>query len=106
LRSASKPRATSVLNTEEAGQSAQEESIQREAESVEEQSLQLGTPDSRSEAAEDEINAKLSGHPDLSKLTPAQIDRLEQGFQQAITNDRRIHRFYVNLGILYTSLAR
>ena len=98
--------ATSVLNTEAAGQGAEEESIQREAESVEEQSLQLGTPDSRSESAEDEINAKLSGHPDLSKLTPAQIDRLEQGFQQAITNDRRIHRFYVNLGILYTSLAR
>jgi hypothetical protein len=100
--------ATSVLNTEAADQSGEEEehSIQREAESVEVQSLQLRTPDSRSEAAENEVNARLSGHPDLSRLTPAQIDRLEQGFQQAITNDRRLHRLYTNLDVLYASLAK
>jgi hypothetical protein len=99
--------ATSVLNTESADQSGEEdESIQREAENVDVQLLQLRTPDSRSEAAESEIDAKLSGHPDLSRLTPAQIDRLEQGFQQAITNDRRIHRLYINLSVLYASLAK
>jgi hypothetical protein len=86
--------------------SANGESIQRDQESVEERSLQLRTPDSRSEAAENEVNARLSGRPDLSRLTSAQIDRLEQGFQRAITNDGRLHRFYINLGILYASLAK
>jgi hypothetical protein len=47
-----------------------------------------------------------SFHTDLSRLTPAQIDRLEQGFQEAITDDRRLHRFYINLGVLYASLAK
>jgi hypothetical protein len=32
--------------------------------------------------------------------------RLEQGFQQAITNDRRLHRLYIALGVLYASLAK
>jgi hypothetical protein len=99
--------ATSVLNTETADQSnEEEEGIQRDAESAEDQSLRLRKPDSESEAAENEVNARLSGHPDLSRLTPAQIDRLEQGFQQAITNDRQLHRYYVALGILYASLAK
>jgi hypothetical protein len=30
--------------------------------------------------AENAINTRLSGNPDLSRLTPAQTDRLEQGF--------------------------
>jgi hypothetical protein len=98
--------AISVLNTETADQSREaEESIQREAENADAQ-LQLRSPDSRSEAAENEINSRLSGNPDLSRLTPAQIDHLEQGFQQAITNDRRLHRLFVNLDALYASLAK
>jgi len=48
----------------------------------------------------DDIQSKLSGNPDLSRLSPAQIDRLEQGFQQTITDDRRLHRLYV-LWILF-----
>ena len=42
--------------------------------------------------------AHFSGLQDLSRLTRAQLDRLEQGFQQAITDDRRLHRWYVALG--------
>ena len=64
------------------------------------------SPDSRSEAAENAINTRLSGNPDLRRLTPAQIDRLEQGFQQAVTADRRLHRNYVNLEALYAALAK
>jgi hypothetical protein len=52
------------------------------------------------------VNARLSGRPDLSRLTPAQIDRLERGFQEAISNDRQLHRFYVALGILYASFQK
>jgi hypothetical protein len=98
--------ATSILNTEAENQRGGEEAgIQRDAERADAQSLQLRTPDSRTEAAENEINAGLSGNPDLSTLTPAQIDQLEKGFQQAITNDRRLHRLYVALDVLYASLA-
>jgi hypothetical protein len=96
--------AMSVLNTEAADLSREEEeSIQRDAESADTQSVQL---DSRSEAAWNEVYAKLSGHPDLSRLTPAQIDHLEQAFQGAITNDRRLHRLYVALKVDYASLAK
>ena len=49
--------------------------------------------------------SKLSGVQDLSRLTPTQIDRLEQGFQQAITDDRRLHRLYIYLGTLYDDVA-
>jgi hypothetical protein len=95
--------ALSVLNTEAADQSREEEeSIQRNAESADTQSLQLRTPYSRSKTAENEINARLSGHPDLSRLTLAQIDHLEQAFQGAITNDR----LYVALKVGYASLAK
>jgi hypothetical protein len=99
--------ATSILNTEAEDQSGKEEAgIQRDAESADAQALQLRTPDSRSETAENEVNASLSGRPDLATLTPVQIDHLEQGFQQAITNDRRVHRLYIALDVLYASLAR
>jgi hypothetical protein len=97
-------RATSVLNGETEDQSRdQEDLIQRKAEAV---STLAPAPDGRSDAEGNDINAKLSGNPDLRKLTPTQIDRLEQGFQQAITDDRRLHRRYVNLDILYGSLTR
>jgi hypothetical protein len=48
--------------------------------------------------------AKLSGVHDLSHLTAAQLDRLEQGFQQAVTDDRRLHRLYVSLESLYAKV--
>jgi hypothetical protein len=99
-------RATAVLNAETEDQSRDEEDrIQNEAENADAQ-LALRSPDSRSEAAENAINIRLSGNPDLRRLTPAQIDRLEQGFQQAITDDRRLHRNYVNLEALYAALAK
>jgi hypothetical protein len=99
-------RATAVLNTETEDQSRDEEDrIQNEAENADAQ-LALRSADSRPEAAENAINARLSGNPDLARLTPAQIDRLELGFQQAITDDRRLHRNYVNLNALYAALAK
>ena len=99
-------RATAVLNTETEDQSRTEEDrIQNEAENTDAR-LALRSADSRPEAAENAINLRLSGNPDLARLTPAQIDRLELGFQQAITDDRRLHRNYVNLKALYAVLAR
>lgn len=99
-------RATAVLNAETEDQSRDEEDrIQSEAENADAQ-LALRSPDSRSDAAENAINTRLSGNPDLGRLTPAQIDRLEQGFQQAVTDDRRLHRNYVNLEALYAALAK
>ncbi len=96
--------ATSVLNSEKEDQIREaEDRIQREAETTDAQSR---TPYTRSEAAESEIDSRLSGNPDLEQLTPAQIDRLEQGFQQAITDDRRLHRLYVNLDGLYALLRK
>jgi len=96
--------ATSALNTETPGQSREEEDrIQREAETID---AQVHSLDPRSEAMESEINSRLSGNQELSRLTAAQIDRLEQGFQQAITDDHRLHRLYINLDALYGSLAR
>jgi hypothetical protein len=96
-------RATAVLSAETEDQSRDEEDrIQNEAENADAQ-LALRSPDSRSEAAENAINTRLSGNPDLSRLMPAQTDRLELGFQQAITGDRRLHRNYVNLEALYAA---
>ena len=78
-------KATAVLNTETEDQSRDEEDrIRNEAENADAQ-LALRSADSRPEAAENAINARLSGKPDLARLTPAQVDRLELGFQQAIT---------------------
>jgi hypothetical protein len=97
-------RATSVLNTETDDRSREEEDrIQRGAETVE---ALAHAPDSMSAAEENDVNSRLSGNPDLRRLTPAQIDRLEQGFQQAITEDRRLHRLYINLDTLYASLPK
>jgi hypothetical protein len=47
----------------------------------------------------------LSGSQDLSRLTPGQIDRLEQGFQPAISDDRRLHRVTIYLEDLFGTLA-
>jgi hypothetical protein len=98
--------ATAVLNAETDDQGRDDEDrMQSEAESVDAK-LALSAPDMRSEADENSVNAKLSGNPDLGRLTPAQIDRLELGFQQAITDDRRLHRNYVNLEAQYAALGK
>lgn len=47
------------------------------------------------------VYSRMSGKKDLSRLTPGHVDRLEQGFQQAITDDHRLHRLYVYLEGLY-----
>jgi len=93
-------KATSVLNTEQPNPNqAEDDRLQREVE----------TADAREDFADlkagfpiDDMQSKLSGNPDLSQLSPAQIDRLEQGFQQAITDDRRLHRLYVFLDSVYS----
>jgi hypothetical protein len=87
-------RATAVLNT-------QRETLTRE----EEARLQgvIGAQDISTLSAQsfDAAMAKLSGDQDLLRLTPAQVDRLEQGFQQAITDDRRLNRFYLSIAHSY-----
>lgn len=93
-------KATSVLNTEEPNSNqAEDDRLQREIESADARDdfsdLKAGFP-------MDDIQSKLSGNPDLSRLSPAQIERLEQGFQQAITDDRRLHRLYVFLDSVYS----
>jgi hypothetical protein len=91
-------RAASVLNTEQTDDSAEADRLQK--------STYRGAPTSKEllamtpEAFDAEM-ARFSGPQDLSHLTPAQIDRLEQGFQQAITDDRRLHRWYLALGNVY-----
>jgi hypothetical protein len=97
-------KATSILNTEQPNPNrAEEDRIQREVEIADAKddfaSLKAGF-------AIDEIESRLSGSPDLSRLSPAQIDRLEQGFQQGITDDRRLHRIYVYLDVLYSASAK
>ena len=84
-------RATAALNTEQENMSRDEENRLQGAIDV-----SLMTVESY-----DAAMSKLSGDQDLSRLSPAQIDRLEQGFQQAITDDRRLSRFYLSLGRSY-----
>jgi hypothetical protein len=91
-------RAASVLNTEQTDDSGEADRLQKSA--------YRGAPTSKellamTPEAFDVAMARFSGPQDLSRLTPAQIDRLEQGFQQAITDDRRLHRWYVALGNNY-----
>ncbi len=93
-------KATSVLNTEQPNPNqADDDRLQREVETADASDdfarLKPGFP-------MDDIQSKLSGNPDLSRLSPAQIDRLEQGFQQAVTDDRRLHRLYVSLDALHS----
>ena len=91
-------RAASVLNTEQTDDSGEADHLQKSTyrgSSTPEAMLAM-TPE-----AFDAAMASFSGPQDLSHLTPAQIDRLEQGFQQAITDDRRLHRWYLALGNYY-----
>jgi hypothetical protein len=87
-------RATAALNTEQENMSRDEENGLQAA--IEDQDISSITGESY-----DAMMSRLSGTQDLSQLTPAQIDRLEQGFQQAITDDRRLNRFYLALGGSY-----
>ena len=90
-------RAASVLNTEQTDDAEEADRIQKSTtEAPPPEELLRMTPQ-----AFDAEMARFSGPQDLTRLTPAQIDRLEQGFQQAITDDRRLHRWYVALGSRY-----
>jgi hypothetical protein len=51
-----------------------------------------------------QVTQRLSGDPDLAQLSSTQIDRLEAGFQQAISDDRRLSRLYVFLGFQFDDL--
>jgi hypothetical protein len=97
-------KATAVLNTEQDNQNRNEEDrMEREADDA---IAQRRVAASATDEAENAVSLRLSGNPDLSRLTPGQIDRLEQGFQQAITDDRRLHRTFVYLDDLYGALAK
>jgi hypothetical protein len=87
-------RATAALNTEQENLSRAEENRLQGA---------VGSQNMSSMTAEsyDAMMAKLSGDQNLSRLTPDQIERLEQGFQLAITDDRRLNRFYLALSRSY-----
>jgi hypothetical protein len=87
-------RATAALNTEQENMSRDEENRLQGA--IANQNVSSMTAESY-----DAMMSKLSGDQDLSRLTPAQVDRLEQGFQLAITDDRRLNRFYLALGSFY-----
>jgi len=91
-------RATAALNTEQENISRDEEN--RLQGTIEDQTISSMTAESY-----DAMMSKLSGEQDLSRLTPAQIDRLEQGFQQAITDDRRLGRFYLALDRTYDDVV-
>jgi hypothetical protein len=91
-------RAASVLNTEQTDDSGEADRLQKSTyrgAATSEEVLAMTAE------AFDAAMARFSGPQDLSHLTPAQIDRLEQGFQQAITDDRRLHRWYLALGNYY-----
>jgi hypothetical protein len=96
-------KATSVLNSEQPVQNrAEEDRLQRSAEANEiEPHERSGASDL---AADQKLAAQLSGAQELDRLSSAQLDRLEQGFQEAISNDRRLHRRFINLDTLYASL--
>ncbi len=97
-------KATSVLNTDQEDQNRNDEDrVERNAVESETHSKLLA---STSDQTLDDVMSRLSGNHDLSQLTPGQVDRLEQGFQQAITDDRRLHRMYIYLDTLYAKLAK
>ncbi len=91
-------RAMATLNTDHENMSREEQNRLQSA---------LGNQDilSMSAAAYDAVMVKLSGDEDLTRLTPAQIDHLEQGFQQAITADRRLNRYYLALTHSYEDVV-
>jgi len=98
-------KAISVLNTEQADSNRAEEDRLQHAEDIAESTTKFSTPTTNL-AAEQAADLAESGHPDLSQLSSGQIDRLEQGFQQAITDDRRLHRMYLFLDDLYAALGK
>jgi hypothetical protein len=88
----------SVLNTDLERQNHDEE------DKIERAALRSGgAPRTAEEIAA--TNARLSGKHDLSRLTSAQVDRLEEGFQQAISAERRQRRLYVYLDGLYAKMG-
>jgi hypothetical protein len=91
-------RAASVLNSEQTDDSGEADRLQKSTYrgDATSQEVMTMTPE-----AFDASMARFGGPQDLAHLTPAQIDRLEQGFQQAITDDRRLHRWYMALGNYY-----
>jgi len=91
-------RATAALNTEQENMSRDEENRLQSV--ITNQNISSTTAESY-----DAMMAELSGDQNLSRLTPAQIDRLEQGFQLAITDDRRLNRFYLALGGSYDEVV-
>jgi len=94
--------ATSVFNSEDREQSGNDkERIQEDY-----YSTANGRPDVISAEQMSAFYSGMSGKQDLSRLTPGQIDRLEQGFQQAITDDRRLRRMYIYLEDAYATLAK
>lgn len=96
-------KATSVLNSEQVDENrAEEDRLQRSAEAADIEPHDRSTATAL--AADQKLAARLSGAQDLNRLSPAQLDRLEQGFQEAISNDRRLHRRFINLDTLYASL--
>jgi hypothetical protein len=97
-------KATSVLSTEQADQNRAEEDRLQHAEDVAESTTKFSTPITDL-ASERKADVAESGNPDLSRLSPSQIDRLEQGFQQAISDDRRLHRMFIFLDDLYAALS-
>jgi hypothetical protein len=98
-------KATAALNTEQDDKDAiGEDRIQLAADYRDEHRAE--SLSSMNAETFDADMSKLSGVQDLSRLTPPQIDRLEQGFQQAVTDDRRLHRLYIYLGNLYDEVAK
>jgi hypothetical protein len=96
-------KATSVLNTEQADANRAEEDRLEHAVDAADAKLSFRTAQTDL-AKEQQTISWLSGRPDLSRLSSAQIDRLEQGFQQAISDDARLHRMYIYLDDLYAAL--
>lgn len=91
-------RTTAALNSEQ-------ENISRDEENRLQGAIANQNISSMPVESYDAMMAKLSGDQNLSRLTPAQIDRLEQGFQLAITDDRRLNRFYLSLGRSYDEVV-
>lgn len=98
-------KATSVLNTEQADVNRAEEDRLEHA--IDAADSHVSSVTSQTDlAVEQKTVSWLSGRPDLSRLSPAQIDRLEQGFQQAVSDDSRLHRMYIYLDDLYAALPK
>jgi hypothetical protein len=98
-------RATAALNTEQGDKDPIEEDRIQLAANYSGQHLVEYLSSMNAESFDGDMS-KLSGVQDLSRLTQPEIDRLEQSFQQAVTDDRRLHRLYIYLGNLYDEVAK